>query len=148
MNSEWFGNLAGIVPNTLDSELLPPQHDAVIAGNYVHDNGNPGAPTLALTYPAFGTGILVTGGNGNLVTNNVVEDSATYGILIMPIFDTNIWVTRDNAVRDNVVLVVGQLRAAKPVLSELVESGKLRIVGAVYSLDTGKVEWLPAKSGS
>jgi carbonic anhydrase len=49
----------------------------------------------------------------------------------------------DNAVRDNVVHVVGQLRAAKPVLSELVATGKLRIVGAVYSLDTGKVEWLP-----
>ena len=75
----------------------------MIAGNYVHDNGNPNAPTLALTYPAFGTGILVTGGRGNLVANNVVEDSPTYGILVMPIFDTNVWVTADNTVRDNVV---------------------------------------------
>jgi carbonic anhydrase len=33
------------------------------------------------------------------------------------------------------------------VLSELVEAGKLRIVGAVYSLDTGKVDWLPAAHG-
>jgi carbonic anhydrase len=49
----------------------------------------------------------------------------------------------DNAVRDNVVYVVQQLRAAKPVLSELAATGKLRIVGAVYSLDTGKVDWLP-----
>jgi carbonic anhydrase len=53
----------------------------------------------------------------------------------------------DNAVRDNVVHVVEQLRAAKPVLSDLVATGKLRIVGAVYSLDTGKVEWLPAGGG-
>ena len=53
----------------------------------------------------------------------------------------------DNAVRDNVVHVVGQLRAAKPVLSELVATGKLRIVGAVSSLDTGKVEWLPTGGG-
>jgi len=53
----------------------------------------------------------------------------------------------DNAVRDNVGHVVGQLRAAKPVLSELVATGKLRIVGAVYSLDTGKVEWLPTGGG-
>jgi carbonic anhydrase len=52
-----------------------------------------------------------------------------------------------NAVRDNVVLVVQQLLAAKPVLAELVETGKLRIVGAVYSLETGKVEWLPAAAG-
>jgi carbonic anhydrase len=53
----------------------------------------------------------------------------------------------DNAVRDNVVHVVEQLRAAKPVLSELVATNKLRIVGAVYSLDTGKVDWLPAAGG-
>lgn len=49
-----------------------------------------------------------------------------------------------NAVRDNVAIVVQQLLGAKPVLAELAESGKLKIVGAVYSLDTGKVEWLPA----
>jgi plastocyanin len=103
VNSEWYGNLAGIVPNTLDSELLAPQHDAVIAGNYVHDNGNPDAPTIALTYPAFGTGILVTGGSDNVVTNNLVEDSPTYGILVMPIYDSNLWVTQDNTVHDNVV---------------------------------------------
>ncbi len=54
----------------------------------------------------------------------------------------------ENAIRDNVVYVVQQLRAAKPVLSELVATGKLRIVGAVYSLDTGKVDWLPAGAAS
>jgi len=48
----------------------------------------------------------------------------------------------ENAVRDNVALVVKQLLAAKPVLSELVATGKMRIVGAVYSLETGKVDWL------
>ena len=52
-----------------------------------------------------------------------------------------------NTVRDNVVHVVNQLRAARPVLSELTAAGKLRIVGAVYSLETGKVEWL-APAGS
>lgn len=50
----------------------------------------------------------------------------------------------DNAVRINVELVVEQLRASTPVLEELVQQGHLRIVGAVYSLDTGKVEWLQA----
>ena len=53
----------------------------------------------------------------------------------------------DNAVRDNVVHVLEQLRAAKPVLSDLVATGQLRLVGAVYSLETGKVEWLPAADG-
>ena len=49
-----------------------------------------------------------------------------------------------NAVRDNVAHVVRQLLAAKPVLAELAGTGKLRVVGAVYSLETGKVDWLPA----
>ena len=53
----------------------------------------------------------------------------------------------DNTVRDNVAHVVAQLLAAKPVLSELVAKGKLRIVGAIYSLETGKVEWLSAGGG-
>ena len=51
----------------------------------------------------------------------------------------------ENAVRLNVERVVHELRSTKPVLSELVESGKLRIVGAVYSLDSGRVTWLPDK---
>lgn len=47
-----------------------------------------------------------------------------------------------NAVRTNVQLVVQQLRASTPVLSELVAHGKLKIVGGVYSLETGEVTWL------
>jgi carbonic anhydrase len=47
-----------------------------------------------------------------------------------------------NAVRANVQLVVQQLRTSTPVLSELVAHGKLKIVGGVYSLETGRVTWL------
>jgi len=49
----------------------------------------------------------------------------------------------ENAVRINVENVVRQIRGSKPVLAELVERGELTVVGAVYSLDTGKVAWLP-----
>jgi carbonic anhydrase len=49
----------------------------------------------------------------------------------------------DNAVRHNVENVVQQLRASTPVLAPLIERGALKVVGAVYSLDTGKVRWLP-----
>jgi carbonic anhydrase len=48
----------------------------------------------------------------------------------------------ENSVRINVENVVTQLRTSKPILAELVEQEKLQIVGAVYSLDTGKVDWL------
>jgi len=47
-----------------------------------------------------------------------------------------------NAVSTNVKLVVEQLRSSKPVLSQLVADGKLKIIGGVYSLETGKVTWL------
>jgi carbonic anhydrase len=49
----------------------------------------------------------------------------------------------DNAVRINVENVVRQLRASTPLLAGLVSKGELTVVGAVYSLDTGKVNWLP-----
>jgi carbonic anhydrase len=54
----------------------------------------------------------------------------------------------DNAVRINVENVVRQLRASTPVLSTLVQHGELTVVGAIYSLDTGKVEWLPQAQSS
>jgi carbonic anhydrase len=47
-----------------------------------------------------------------------------------------------NAVRMNVEMVVKQLRSSTPILSELIAHGKLRIVGAVYSIETGSVIWL------
>ena len=52
----------------------------------------------------------------------------------------------ENAVRINVENVVRQLRASTPVLAGLVAHGELTVVGAVYSLDTGKVAWLPQGS--
>jgi carbonic anhydrase len=51
-----------------------------------------------------------------------------------------------NAVRMNVEMVVKQLRSSTPILSELVAHGKLRIVGAVYSIESGVVTWLPEVS--
>jgi carbonic anhydrase len=49
----------------------------------------------------------------------------------------------DNAVRANATMVVEQLEASEPVLSELVDAGKLKVVAARYDLDTGEVELLP-----
>jgi carbonic anhydrase len=50
----------------------------------------------------------------------------------------------ENAVRINVEHVVRQLRQCKPILETESANGHLKIVGAVYSLDTGKVDWLPS----
>ena len=107
VNSEWRHNLAGIVPNTLDSEADPPQREMTIAGNFVHDNNSTTADTKALTYPTFGTGILVTGGVGNLIAGNLVQDHERYGIAVLPNLDRSVWVTSGNEVRDNVVRASG-----------------------------------------
>jgi carbonic anhydrase len=47
-----------------------------------------------------------------------------------------------NAVRANVQLVVKQLKGSKPILSEQAGKGKIKIVGAVYELASGKVTLL------
>jgi len=45
----------------------------------------------------------------------------------------------DNAIRANAELVVRQLKASEPILEEDVNQGRLRIVGAYYSLASGAV---------
>ena len=45
----------------------------------------------------------------------------------------------DNAVKANVELTVQRLKTS-PILSEAIEAGQLKIVGARYDLDTGNVE--------
>lgn len=108
VNSEWRDNMAGIVPNTLDSERLPPQRDVLIAGNYVHDNNSTTVDTKRLEYPTFGIGILLAGGIDNRVQGNLVEDQQTYGIAILPNLDRNLWVTEGNEIRDNTVRRTGR----------------------------------------
>lgn len=45
----------------------------------------------------------------------------------------------DNAIAQNVRLNVEKLKNAGPILSKAVEQGKLKVVGGVYDLYTGKV---------
>src|SRR5215510_9602296 len=70
---------------------------------------------------------------------------ATLVSLIKPAVDKSRALHGDkiaDAVRTNVQMVVQQLRSSTPILSELVAQGKLKIVGGVYSLETGEVTWL------
>jgi carbonic anhydrase len=48
----------------------------------------------------------------------------------------------DNAVRDNVLVVVTELKKSEPVLANLHKTGKVKIVGAEYHLQSGRVEFL------
>ena len=103
VNSEWRRNLGGIVPNTLDSEPLAPQEDALIAGNHVHHNNSTTVDAKGINYVPFGMGIVVAGGRGNRVVGNLVEDQLTYGIAVIPNVDDNFWPSGGNRVEGNVV---------------------------------------------
>jgi carbonic anhydrase len=46
----------------------------------------------------------------------------------------------DNAIRANVELVVDAVRSSKPILTKALEQGKVKIVGAYYDIEKGKVD--------
>ncbi|HKX76447.1 MAG TPA: right-handed parallel beta-helix repeat-containing protein [Acidimicrobiia bacterium] len=108
VNSVWRHNTAGIVPNTLDSELLPPFHDVVIAGNLVHDNNNRQAPMKDAQWSALGNGILLAGGNSSLVVKNRVLNQEVNGIAVVPNLDRNFWTSSGNRIEGNVVMGSGR----------------------------------------
>jgi len=48
----------------------------------------------------------------------------------------------ENAIRENVLLNVESLKTASPILSQYVADNKVRVVGGIYKLADGHVEWL------
>jgi plastocyanin len=103
VNSEWRRNLGGIVPNTLDSEPFAPQEGALIAGNHVHHNNSTTVDVKDLGYVPFGMGIVIAGGRHDRVVGNLVEDQLSYGIIVIPNLDENLWASESNRVEANVV---------------------------------------------
>ncbi len=103
INSEYNNNIAGVVPNTLDSETLPPVHDVTVAGNYIHDNGEMNAPTGKLEWSGFGSGVLLAGSLDSEIYNNLIVNNAGAGIGVIPMIDKNFWPSAGNIIRDNVV---------------------------------------------
>ncbi len=47
-----------------------------------------------------------------------------------------------NSIRENVARNVRDLRNASPILKRAVEEGKLKVIGGIYKLKNGEVEWL------
>lgn len=110
--SVFRNNRAGLVPNTLDTELLPPQGETHIVGNVIADNGNLRAPTLALEAAGFGNGVLLVGGERNVVERNLITGHPLHGVLVSPMIDRHYWTARGNVVRDNLVSGSGRADVA------------------------------------
>jgi plastocyanin len=102
-NSEWRFNHGGLVPNTLDSQILPPQRGQTIVGNWIHHNNNPDAPSLPLTSIASGMGVVLTGVQEDLVLRNRIEGHHRYGVVVAPMIDRNLWLSGGNRVEGNVI---------------------------------------------
>ncbi|HEX7148705.1 MAG TPA: right-handed parallel beta-helix repeat-containing protein, partial [Actinomycetota bacterium] len=103
VRSVWRANWAGIVPNTLDSELLPPFRQVDIVGNQVEANHNRDAPGVPLEWGAFGNGIVLGGGIDSRVERNRVVDHVNHGVLVTPNLDEHLWTASGNRVVGNVV---------------------------------------------
>jgi len=81
VESVFRGNRLGITPNSQDAELLAPQEETVVAGNLVVDNSDPATPEIEDGY--FGGGILIGGGERNLVLRNRVSGNPDTGIGVL-----------------------------------------------------------------
>ena len=78
VNSLFRGNRLGVTPNSQDAELLAPQEETIVAGNLVVDNNDPATPEVEGGY--FGGGIMIGGGERNLVLRNRVTGNTIAGI--------------------------------------------------------------------
>jgi plastocyanin len=108
VSSVWRNNRSGLVPASLDLELNPPQRETVIAANLIVGNSDLGAPAAALPAIAYGNGVLIGGGIGNVVERNIIADHEQHGILVTPMYDRNWWPARDNIVRNNRIVRSGR----------------------------------------
>jgi hypothetical protein len=106
-DSVWRDNLAGIVPNSLDVELGPPERQTIILDNDVSQNNNEQAPAESAEEPLIGTGIGLAGGVGNVVYRNRIRDQHAFGILVLSSSDAHFWVPSDNRILGNTVTSSG-----------------------------------------
>jgi hypothetical protein len=107
VNSTFRQNRAGIVPNSGTYELDYPERETTIVGNLVHSNNNYETAAIDAARMAGGNGILVAGGNDNVIERNQVWDHDVTGIAIVLIpddeIDGGVFWPSGNQVQDNVV---------------------------------------------
>jgi Right handed beta helix region len=103
-NSTWRNNRAGIVPNSGSYEPNAPERENTIVGNLVYDNNNGKTPAIDIAVTAMGNGILIAGGEDNVIERNRVWNHELGGIVVItyPESAEYVWKANGNKVRDNV----------------------------------------------
>ena len=107
VNNQFRYNGAGLAPNTLDGELLPPAHGYIIAGNQIHDNGYIDFPHKSAQWATQGNGVIAAGTTDGLITKNLIFNHPSSGIQVSFNVDDNVYMSSDNVVSDNVVEASG-----------------------------------------
>jgi hypothetical protein len=107
VDSVFRQNRAGLVPNSGSYELYPPERETTIVGNLVYSNNNYETAAIDSARLAGGNGILVAGGNDNVIERNRVFDHDITGIGVVLIDDAEapggLYWPSGNVVRGNVV---------------------------------------------
>ncbi|MEG4857920.1 carbonic anhydrase [Microcoleus sp. K1-B6] len=136
-----------VAPEIIFDQGLGDLFDIRVAGNFLDDVvlGNIEYATLELGVPLLvilgheRCGAVKAALDGKAVPGHI----STLVAAIKPAVDSTKGQTGDawdNAVRANVKMNVNNLQSSSPILAEAVKAGKLKVVGARYDLDSGKVE--------
>ncbi len=114
VNNVFRFNQGGVVPNTLDSELYPPVRNVYVGGNLIHDTGRSTdeVPFNRVAWATRGNGVALFGSVGSTVEKNLIINSSSSGISVYSMIDERIWPSRDNVVRENVILGSGRADVA------------------------------------
>jgi hypothetical protein len=84
----------GVCPNGATNPHAPPNIQRttscwVFTHNYVHDNNNPNVPAKgAAAAGPVGTGVSISGGRHDIVTDNVFANNGAWGLILVPYPDT------------------------------------------------------------
>lgn len=121
-----------------------------LAGNFADDNG---LASLEFAASVLGTSLIMVLGHTECGAVKAAIDVVTKGASLpghLPKLVSNLQTPvenvrsqsgsiLENATRENVVLNVQKIQTSEPVLAPLVNENRLKVVGAIYNLATGKV---------
>lgn len=116
-SSTWSRNRVGVSISSQDAEYGAPQHDAEVIANLVQDNNEADAPGS----PTPGVGILVAGGQDDLISQNEVSGHDVGGVVVTDLPDgympNGTQVTGNNLANDGpdiIYALVAETRGDQP----------------------------------
>jgi carbonic anhydrase len=124
-----------------------------LAGNFADDNG---VASLEFATSVLGTSLIMVLGHTECGAVKAAIDVFTKGGSLpghLPKLVSNLQAPvenvrsqsgsiLDNATRENVVLNVQKIQTSEPILAALVKENRLKVVGGIYDLATGKITLL------